>query len=222
MFFSDFGLLMHGILEKYLRGTMKREELATYYLLNFRKSVVGRAPTLNIHNNYFQQGLSYLRNIKPFDIKLDGVEEDIRFDIGGYPFRGFIDFLGVRGDQELIVGDHKSRELKPRSKRGKQTKTDDLLDEYLRQLYLYSIAVLDKYGVPPDTLIFNCFRQQRVIEEPFAVERFDEAQKWALGLIHKIENTNEWRPNIDYYACTHICGRCNQCVYYEMQFGKRD
>ena len=53
--------------------------------------------------------------------------------------QGVIDLVGRSDTGGLVIVDHKSRALKPRSKRKKPTKTNQELDEYLRQLYLYAV-----------------------------------------------------------------------------------
>lgn len=98
--------------------------------------------------------------------------------MNGVPFIGYIDFLGEL-DGSLYVVDNKSRVLKPRSKREKPTKTDEELDAYLKQLYLYSAAVEEEYGVRPCKLCFNCFRTDTFIEEPFLDKDYEGAKPMA-------------------------------------------
>lgn len=214
LFFSDYGSFIHSIIEKYLNGELKKKELDKYYLSEFQKNVVGRAPNLSIFKNYFQQGLHYMKNFTfPYNNVLE-VEKKINFTIGDKPFVGFID--AVANDVGIDIVDNKSRDLKQRSTCKKPTKSDKELDKYLRQLYLYSIGVKNEYKQLPENLCFNCFRSETVIIEPFNKEKFKEAQEWALGMIDTIRNTTEWNPNIDYFVCRYLCDQNHNCDYYRL------
>lgn len=211
LFFSDYGSFIHSIIEKYLTGGLRRNELDKYYLSEFKNNVIGRAPNLSVFKNYFQQGLSYMKNFAfPYDNVLD-IEKKINFEIGGKPFVGFID--AVANDTGISVVDNKSRNLKKRSARKKPVKSDKELDKYLRQLYLYSLGIVKEYNSLPEELCFNCFRSGTIIKEPFIQEDFEKAQKWALDMIDIIRNTTEWIPNVDYFVCNYLCDMCDHCDY---------
>ena len=53
MFFSSYGSFMHKIIEMYLLGLLKREELPQFYLTNFQNDVQGKAPKPEIFKSYF-------------------------------------------------------------------------------------------------------------------------------------------------------------------------
>lgn len=216
-FFSDYGSFMHLIIQKYLIGELKKEELAGYYLMNFRRNIVGKAPSQKIFNSYFQQGLIYLKNIAPIKEEIIGVEKEVSFNLRGREFIGYID--KVSWNNGIIITDNKSRSLKPRSNRKKPTKSDIELDEYLRQLYIYSIPIEKEFHELPKHLVFNCFRTQTEISEPFNIETYEQTKQWAWNTIEKIANEDKWKPNIDWFRCQHLCDVCNQCEYYKM-FGE--
>ena len=88
-FFADYGSFLHLIIQKYLTGELKKDELVGYYLLNFKENVVGKAPTYSIFQNYFKQGIAYLKNITFPKEKIIGVEEKVLFDLGDKKFVGF-------------------------------------------------------------------------------------------------------------------------------------
>ena len=87
------------------------------------------------------------------------------------------------------------------------------IDEYLRQLYLYSIPVYNEYKIYPKYLIFNVFRCGEWIEEPFQIEKFEEAKQWVIDTINKIKNESAWLPLSDEYFCNHLCGMRKICEY---------
>ena len=133
MFFSSYGSFIHKLIELYYKEGKTSKQLTDMYLSGFKENVSGRAPNPKIFTNYFKDGLRYLREIKPFPFSLNEVEKRVDFNLDGIPFVGYIDFLGEK-DGELYVVDNKSRNLKPRSTKGKHTKSDEDLDSYLKQM----------------------------------------------------------------------------------------
>ena len=214
MFFSDFGSLMHKVIEKYLKGELRKNDLVQYYLTHFRQDVIGKAPSGDIFKNYFEQGLHYLNHIDfPYKTPL-GVEERMDFLVDGIPFTGIIDCIAE--DEGLVILDNKSRALKPRSNRKTPTKSDLELDDYLRQLYLYSIPVKERFGTYPVRQEFNCFRTGQLISEPFREDKLQETKAWALNSIEKIKNNEDWRPDMDFWKCRYLCDLNHECEYYQM------
>lgn len=215
MFFASYGSFIHKIMEMYLSGELKRDELLGYYLVNFKSNVGGKPPSQKVFKSYFEQGVEYLKNMNfPYSTDLD-VESEVEFLIGENKFIGYIDCRCTDGDN-LIILDHKSRNLKPRSTKGKILKTDLELDDYLRQLYIYSIPTFEKYGRYPSTLAFNCFRENLVIKEPFKEENLEKTKKWATDKIEMITHNEDWSPCLDYFGCRHLCGLHDQCEYFQL------
>ena len=213
MFFSDFGSLIHSLLADFHSGKLTRDQAITRYLMRFPSEVRGRAPNQEIRASYFNQGLECVKNFSPIAGQILGVEQFVHFKIDELPFIGFVDLIYEDEDGALCILDHKSRALKPRSKRKKPTKTDEELDAYLRQLYLYSIPIAAKYGRYPDFLEFNCYRSGERIKECFHLEALEATKKWALDTIQQIREEKEWKPNLDYWVCSNICGLSSSCEY---------
>lgn len=208
-FFAEFGSYMHLILQMYLDGILCKEDLPMFYLKHFAANVRAKPPNFKIYQNYFEQGLRYFETIDFPHQNIIGVEQNITFTFAGKPWTGFIDV--VSEDGKLIVTDHKSRTLKPRSKRSKKTKADEELDEYLRQLYVYSAAVKERYGRYPDALEFNCFRSQTMIQEPFEIKRYWQVEDWAKRQIETITTNDNWRANPEFWRCNYLCDVCSDC-----------
>ena len=217
-FFSGYGSFIHELLAAYYSGQRTKEEVVREYLTGFRSHIVGKAPDQKIFSSYFQQGLSHLKGLVKPKQNIIGVENHVSFQVGGHPFIGYIDLLLQDEENgDITILDHKSRSLKTRSTRGKYTKSDEELDRYLRQLYLYSIPVEQTYGVLPSYLMFNCYRTGTVIREPFSSAAFQAAKDWANQSIEKIIHADDFSPNMDYYFCKHICDVHDSCEYYAMQ-----
>jgi hypothetical protein len=210
-YFSEYGTFMHKIIEMYLTNQLKKNELSEYYILNFKNNVTPKPPNNKISLNYFNQGLDYLDNIEFPHTNILGVEEEVLFKIGDKDFIGYIDV--VSNDDEICITDNKSRDLKERKGKKKPLKSDLELDDYLRQLYLYSIPVYEKYNKYPKYLEFNCFRTKIFIKEEFNPKTFEDTKIWAINAIQKITNNEEWKPSLDYWKCNHLCDMSENCEY---------
>ena len=162
LFYNSYGSLIHEIIQLYYTGKLKKEQMPLYFLKNFSERVSGERPAESTVQKYISAGLNYTRNFKPFDLNCVGVEKKIEFSIDGIQFVGFIDFLGEK-DNEFYIIDHKSRELKQRSKKLQKTSKDKELDEMLKQLYLYSAGIKQEFGKYPKKLCFNCFRNSIIL-----------------------------------------------------------
>ena len=211
MFFSTYGTLMHELLAKYFRGEADPAELLTEYFADFYSRVPqGGAPSGKLYNRYLLAGAAAINRLPPADGTL-AVEKKVRFSIGGKPFIGYIDRVYEDTKGRLVIEDHKSKALKPRSHRKKPTKSDEELDLYLRQLYLYSIPIEKEYGKPPDTLKFNCYRTGQEIHEKFSPEKLGEVKAWAEDAISGIEDETRFAPDIDLFKCRYLCDVHNDC-----------
>lgn len=215
MFFASYGTFMHKLIELYLNGEKTPKQLSDMYLQEFRTAVVGRAPTKQVFGNYFSSGLRYLKELQPLPFNVVAVEKRVDFNVDGIPFVGYIDIVGEK-DGDLYIIDNKSRTLKPRSKKGKKTKTDEELDDYLRQLYLYSMAVEKEYGKLPKSLCFNCFRTPLFIEEPFMEQAYAESKTWLSDSVKEITGETDFRPDADFFKCKYLCEMQDYCEYYKL------
>lgn len=219
-FFSEYGSLLHSILEKYAKGELSLFELNQYYEDHFNDEIPHDAPPnkyVDIRQSYFDKGMDYLNNI---DLDLEqqyevlGVEKKVDFELFGKKFVGFIDLLvRDKASDELIIIDHKSASIKI-LKNGKISKSDqNHFLEFKRQLYLYSIPIIKDYG-PVSKLKWNMFKDQKWIEIPWKQEECDEAVKWVKDTLELIEKETAWTPSPDAYYCRFLCGqRNNACEY---------
>ena len=210
---------MHKILEMYEREELSLFELSQYYEDNFWSEVTYDAPPnkyVDIKQSYYEKGLEYLDNI---DLILDkyeilGVEKEVKFKIGDYEMVGYIDLLlREKESGKIIVLDHKSASLKFK-KNGDISKSDmQHFLEFKRQLYLYSMPVIEEYG-HVDYLEWNMFKDRKHIKIDWNEEEYKEAIQWAFDTVKLIEQENAWLPNPDYYYCHYLCGqRENACEY---------
>jgi hypothetical protein len=201
--FGQFGTHCHKILEKYANNELEIFELLPEYEMTYWETVTEKFPPnkyKDLGESYFNQGLEYFENFEGFDeYEILGVEEEVKFKIGEFNFTGFIDLV-LRKDG-IIINDHKSK-----SKLSKKEK-----EKYLKQLYLYSIPIKEKYGEYPKELWFNMIRFNEIIKEQFQMNKLEETKEWALNSINSILNEKDWKPTNSDYFCRFICGVRELC-----------
>ena len=222
-FFGEYGSLIHKILEKYEKGELSLFELNDYYEEHFSESVPHDAPPnkyVDIKQSYYEKGLDYFNNI---DLDLDkyevlGVEKEVRFQIAGKDFVGYIDLLLKEKETgKIIILDHKSASIKI-LKNGKVSKSDqEHVREFIRQLCLYAIPIIEEYG-HVDELWWNLFKDKNWLKMPFNKEDYDEAIQWAEDTLKLIEAEKQWLPNnSSSYYCNYLCGQRNNACEYKIK-----
>lgn len=214
-FFTQYGTYNHKIHELCERNENVMSPLSTY-LLGYQENVRSRDIEQKTQYKYYEDGKNYWRGYSN-PPEIIGSEIVIYFSVFDHNFKGVIDLLH-REDGKLVLCDHKTADIAPRSKRGKPTKKDKELDRKLRQLYLYSIAVKNDLGKYPDILRFNCFRTGQKVDEPFKETALNEAKEWAGDCIKRIQETEKFHSNYAPWVCEHICGQSDNCELY--QFNK--
>ena len=188
--------------------------MLTTFLRDFKKEVRGYRPKASTLKKFIDGAVTYLTNFVPFPYKMIAVEKKVEFSIEGNQFIGYIDFLGMdESDGELVIIDNKSRDLRPRSARQKPTVKDKEMDEILRQLYLYCVAIEHEYGKLPKALCINCFRTGVFITEPFRTEAYEEAKRWAVQRIEQIKSDEDFEASPDLFQCFWICGVSDSCEF---------
>lgn len=214
LFYSSFGGLVHDIIAKYYKGELEKNEMTAEFLTRFLTEVKGIRPSASIVEKYINQGVRYFNNFTEFGLNTIAVEDKVDFKINEIPMTGIIDYIGEKDGKYYCI-DHKSHELKPKSGKLKPTKKDLELDNYLRQLYLYSTAIKEKYGEFPSELWFNCFRSGILIKEQFDPHKYDEAISWAADLTETIKSDTDFDANYDYFYCRWICDQAYNCEIFE-------
>ena len=223
-FFGQFGTYCHLILQRYAEGTLSLFELAPYYEDHFDEEVWMDAPFTkggDLKESYFYRGLEFFENLTPFLDSYDvlGVEKEVRFQIDDHDFVGYIDLLlREKATGRIIIWDWKSGSLKllKNGEVSKSKKEQEHLLEFKRQLYLYSIPIIEEYG-HVDALHWGLFKDGNNLEVPWLKDEYEEAITWASSQIRNLYNTEEWLPKDDAgekdYYCRNICGQRENCEY---------
>lgn len=213
MFYASYGRFMHSILERFYKNEITKEQMLSEYITSYSSQICGERPSEKVAESYFNKGLEYLKSFVPLPYEVLSVEERMEADLFGHQFVGFPDLV-CRDGQEIIIVDNKSKDLKPRSGRAKPTNNDKEIDKMLTQLYIYAEFIKQKYGKYPSGFLFNCFRANTLVYEPFVYERFCEVMDWVKSKISEIRMEENFSPSIEYFFCNYLCGYRKDCVYY--------
>lgn len=215
-FYSEAGGFMHEILEKIFSNKITLDKAIDYFTDNYSNAIVYPARRSTVEKKY-SQGLDYLASLDLNDMvqyEILGVEKEVRFELDGYKFIGFIDLL-IRNKttKEIIIVDHKSSDhfLKKDGTPLKNQK--DNFEAYSKQMYLYSKAVYDEYGKYPTRIVWNHFYDMQVTNIPFNKDDYDAALQWAVEIIRKIYADSEFNAVNNYMMCGVLCGYRNSCCY---------
>ena len=214
-FYAQAGTLMHEILADVFSGRLSLDSAAEELLIRFDNEC-DMPVSDRVRENTIEKLCDYLTSI-PDDFldgyKILGVEERVEFQIGDYNFCGFIDLLLEDQNGDLILCDHKS-DAYPLLKSGKVAKNmEKRFLEHKHQLYIYSIAVYDKYGRFPKFLSWNHFKDNKICTIPFDEKEFNEAKEWALSTIEAMKKDEQFEPIKDYFFCHNLCDFRFDCEY---------
>jgi len=211
--FAEQGTLIHELIDEWAKGNIPIDKLPEEYEKRYAEVVVSSFPRMLAAKGYaskaFNLGLTYFKHFQGFPgYEIIDTETSFTTDIDGRPFVGVVDM--VMRDQltdDLIVLDHKSKSLSTFKKNEK---------EMYRQQYLYAKYIYEKYGVWPDRLMFNLFKEDGLtMEQPFDKETYDKTLQWATDIIHKIEDYQmidwlEMKEKPDFF-CQEICSSRGSC-----------
>lgn len=206
--YSEWGSLMHKLLEGYYTGKIEPFELLDQYHLMYDKSVRHKFPNncyADLNQTYREAGDVYFRSFEdPFSsYDILGVEERFEIKIHGRSFTGVIDLiLRERDSEHYVICDHKSHKFKGQRE----------VSEYLRQLYLYTAHTYHKYGTYPTQLIFNPLRDIcGVIRSDFDIGEYENTLRWFDTTIESIYNDKDFVCNPSAFYCNNLCSVNTLC-----------
>lgn len=212
-YFSDYGTWAHQLLEQYAKDQIPVYALAEAYEDGYDSAVTHKPPPFpkGMAEKYYQAGLEYFESFDGFGdeweiAQVDGkpaVECRFEINIGGYPFVGVADLvLRHKETGALRVVDHKSKSKNSMNKE---------IDTYRRQLYVYAAFVKEKFGVFPEILSFNMFKEGYFIDEYFNIDAYNETMEWIVDTIESIFLESDWKVSGSSYFCRFICSVLDHC-----------
>lgn len=212
--FAEQGTLIHDLIDKWAKGELQQSELVPEYIRRYPEEVVTQFPRILAAKGYtektYEAGLRYFENFDAFeDLEIIGTETEFKTDLCGRPFVGIIDMVArEKATGALVVLDHKSKSLNSFKKNE---------DEMFRQQLLYSKRVREEYGVWPDLLMFNLFKEDGMrMSHPFDLKDYEEAEAWAGHQMDQIEAFEmlDWlaqKPAPDFF-CQNLCNMRDHCA----------
>lgn len=214
-YFSQFGQLMHSLLQEYFEGKLPSFLLASEWQSRYDSAVTVPAPAFPTgfgEKNYLA-ALDYLNNFTglPDNLEVLTVEKKFVLNISGYQVSGIADLV-LRNKETggIIIWDHKTKSDNSIKKE---------LQTYRKQLYLYAMWVKEEFGIWPESLAFNMVKSNRLIEETFDLAMVDITRDWILAGIKDIEAADIfelWSSNVSSYFCRQICGVNLSCNDYQV------
>lgn len=223
-FYAELGSFIHSILEMILNGELAQDDALEYFIDHYDENVFYTTKE-SIMDKSFEACAAYLRELdlswlSNFDII--GVEKRIHTTIADengkeYPFIGYIDVaIRDRESGEISIIDHKSAAY-PLKADGVTVlkRSEHSFESYKRQLYLYSKWIHDEYGIFPKYLIWNHFKEQKIVAIEFDKDEYDAAMRWYTDEIHKIEEDEDFVANYNYFFCNNLCEFRDSCEYNE-------
>lgn len=219
--YAQFGTVCHETIEKYLKGELDMFSVSQHYQDQYPEIVTCDFPSnkyCDLGEKTYEAGLDYFNNIN-FDFdkyEVLGVEQELNFMVGKYPFHGFADAIyRDKETGEIILRDHKTSSFKYLKNGNVSSKDREHFESFKKQEYLYCIPLIEKYG-KVDKLTWNMIRDQRIIEIPFDEKEYHEAQRWAIDSIHKLEDEMLWLPDTSQsYFCNVLCNVSDSCNYHK-------
>lgn len=154
----------------------------------------------------YAAALDYFEHFDGFgdEWEILSAEEKFETNIGGYRFVGVSDLvLRHKTTGEIMVIDHKSKS------RAALKKDEHALK---RQLYVYARYVKERFGVFPTMLRFNLFRENDYVDEPFDINKYNEAMQWIEDSIVSIVLEFDWNTvSSSGFFCNYLCSCRNHC-----------
>ena len=176
-------------------------------------------------NKWCEEATRFFLSFKGWRTEAIWIEEHIEIDteahfgkidfgvqtyIQNFPFKfqGYVDRLSILPSGDYSIQDYKCSKVYK----------GETLKEKARQMYLYSAAVKERFGVFPKNLIFMHFRQNAPVIIPFKEADYFEAWDWAAKTVADIEAYEGDYPLTDNgYFCKAICNYRNSCPVASLQ-----
>lgn len=205
--FASYGTFCHKLLEEWARGECPEFALAEEYQSRYDDEVTAPFPPFpkGMPQKYYDQGLAYFEGFSGFGDQYEilTAEEKFEIDVDGYTLVGIADLtLRDKTTGGIIVVDHKSKSHNSMKKE---------LETYRMQLYTYAMFVKQKYGVFPEKLMFNMFREQSFITEDFDPAMYEKTRQWIIDTIHQIEQCKDWVISSSSFFCRFVCSVFDAC-----------
>lgn len=213
-FFSDFGNLVHEVLELFFKGELEIEDMAEYYESHFVDAIKNDAPPYpkGMRESYYESGLAFFKkflfNKELYDIIF--IEDYINAVHRGQKIVVKPDLiLREKETGHYFLIDYKTAKIK-QSKKDKEKQ----LEEYKKQFLLYSYFLWIERQIEIKSMKIWFIRDNVEIVIPVDPMEAQQTIEWAEETIKAIKSETVWQYNNtkeNKYFCENICGLRNVC-----------
>jgi len=208
--FSDYGNLVHEVLELFFKDKLKKEDLQDYYLSHFEDAIKTAFPLYpaGMKENYLSAGSYFFENFE-FDKSLYDIifiEDYINFKQGDLEIVVKPDLiLKEKSSGKYFLIDYKTAKIK-KSKRDYA----EQIKEYESQFLLYCYGLWIEKGIIIDKLKIWFIRDNVEYVSIVNPVKIAETLIWFEDTIKKIKEETEWKfkEKTDYF-CQQICSQRN-------------
>lgn len=205
--YGQYGTFAHKILEQWAKGELPEFLMAAMWEDGYDSAVTLPFPPFpkGYGQKVYDQGLAYFQNFHGFGdcYEVLSAEERFEINVGGEIMVGMADLvLRNRENGGIVVVDHKSKSMTAMKKD---------METYKKQLYVYAQYVYERFGEYPCLMMFNMFKEDKLIVVEFNEEELAATMQWISETIQRIRDEKEWRVSCSSYFCRYICGVIDSC-----------
>jgi len=212
-FYSEFGLLVHDILEKYFLCELDEKDLTNYFIEHYNEYVKSFPPPYpkNLGESYYEDGISFFDNFtfdrENFEVvfteeKIESIQQDIKLVVKPDLL------LKEKSTGKYILVDYKTSKLKGSKYDFKK------LEGYKRQLNLYAYFTWIEKEIKTDEIWIFFIRNNDIMKMEINHDDIIETIEWFTSTIGKIKDDEQWVANTDKsnsYFCSNLCGVRMSC-----------
>ncbi len=221
-FFSDFGLVVHEVIEEWWAGLLDEVTIITRYNDLFAEKVTHQPPPFlqqyNILDRYKDATIKFLKDfskqIERDDYELLGNESTVDSEVDGIK-------LTIRPD--TIVRHKKSditylvdyKTSSPFTKGGKPQ--EKKIDPYWKQMSLYAYFIEKEENIKIDKLrlYFPRVNMKSTLTIDYNKEMGEETLAWWYGLIEKAKEEDVFEPKPEKFFCENLCSVAHTCEHWK-------
>lgn len=218
-FFSDYGLLVHDVLERFFRGELELIEMADYFSDNYTKFVTHLPPGFIKEKPYIEQGRAFFET---FDFDRDAyevliIEDKIDVDLLSYKLVVKPDLvLKHKETGKIFLMDYKTSIIE------KNGKVDEKkLDGYKRQMYMYALYLQTK-KIKIDEVWLWFIRQEsnKLLKFKILKSGLSSIATWISKTVDEIKVEEDFAPDVQPFFCKNLCSVSSYCEHKPEQENK--
>lgn len=214
--YSDFGLLMHDVLEKHFKDELDIMELSQYYEEQYSIQVTSPAPPypVGIAERYYDDGLNFFNNFdfNKSNYEIIHIENSIETTYNGVKLIVKPDIVlkdKTTGDTYLV--DYKTSDPFKYPSQGKKK-----LEEYRKQMYLYAYFINHTTDIKINKIKLWFVRINKFDDFDYVEEEAGNVVNWFYNGVLNIQVEEEFPPcdtKKNKFFCQQLCSVSQFCQY---------